>query len=91
MKTATATALTSRSNHSTGPPFDNNTGNVSMAPFIRPRRVVAQASGVRLPEEALLSAEAGLRFALLLAHASRILCAWNNQTSFANCFGCREL
>jgi hypothetical protein len=53
--------------------------------------VVAQASGVRLPEEALLSAEAGLRFALLLAHASRILCAWNNQTSFANCFGCREL
>src|ERR1035437_8485796 len=37
MKTTTATALTSRSNHSTGPPLDNNTGNVSMTPFIRPQ------------------------------------------------------
>jgi hypothetical protein len=30
------------------------------------------------------------RFALLLVHASRILCTWNNQTSFTNCFGCRR-
>ncbi len=47
MKTATATALMSRSNHSTGPPCDNNTGNVSMAPFIRPRQRGSKAKVVR--------------------------------------------
>src|ERR1017187_9590736 len=37
MKTATPTALTSRSNHSTGPPLANISGTAGMPPFIRPR------------------------------------------------------
>ena len=49
IKMATATALIARSNHSTGPPFDNNTGNVSMGPYIRSKSRRSKAKVYSLP------------------------------------------
>lgn len=83
MKTATATALMIRSSHSTGPPWDNITGNVGMALFIGTR-----TEGSKCKVQSAAARARG--FALLPARARRILPAWNNQTSFARSSRCRK-